>query len=161
MPSLSVINFFITEWQTGAAPEVTVSRLKRRTATRAHQTRRAVTFSTITFDLWGIFAIDFHRNKPKTIENNNLFKKIDFLKILDVRKALINRRFWCEYYHQGSGSHKIVSILLEIFLTVALHLPTGKAQKSTWVIRKRLNGLRMFIFYTSVTEKSWFHSIRC
>ena len=33
--------------------------------TCAHQTRRAVTFSTITLDLWGIFAIDFHRNKPK------------------------------------------------------------------------------------------------
>ena len=50
-----------------------------KTRTCAHQTRREVTFSTITLDLWGIFAIDFHRNKPKTIENNNLLKKIDFL----------------------------------------------------------------------------------
>ena len=47
-------------------------------ATCAHQTHRAVTFSTITLDLWRIFAIDFHRNKPKTIENNNLLKKNRF-----------------------------------------------------------------------------------
>ena len=54
------------------------AQLKQETATCAHQTRRAVTFSTITLDLWGIFAIDFHRNKPKTIENNNLLKKNRF-----------------------------------------------------------------------------------
>ena len=47
-------------------------------ATCAHETRRAVTFSTITLDLWGSFAIDFHRNKLKTIENNNVLKKNRF-----------------------------------------------------------------------------------
>ena len=36
----------------------------------------------------------------------------------------------CECYRRGSGSHEIVSILLEIVLTVTLHLSTGKAQKS-------------------------------
>ena len=32
----------------------------------------------ITLDLWGIFAIDFHRTEPKTIENNTLFTKNRF-----------------------------------------------------------------------------------
>ena len=79
--------------------------------------------------------------------------------ILNIFK--MNRRFLCECYRQGSGSHEIASILLEIVLTVALHLFTEKAQKSSWVKRKRLIRSRMFIFYTSVTEKSWFHSTRC
>ena len=34
----------------------------------------------------------------------------------------MNCRFWCECYRQGSGSHEIASILLEIVLTVALQL---------------------------------------
>ena len=68
----------------------------------------------------------------------------------------MNGSFWSECYRQGSGSHEIASILLEIVLTVRLHLSTEKAQKSRWVKRKRLNGSRMFIFYTSVTERSWF-----
>ena len=38
--------------------------------------------------------------------------------ILNIFK--MNRRYWCECYHQGSGSHEIASILLEIVLTVAL-----------------------------------------
>ena len=79
--------------------------------------------------------------------------------ILNIFK--INRRFLCECYCQGSGSHEIAFILLEIVLTVALHFSMGKAQKSRWVKRKRLNGSRMFIFYTSATEKSCFHSVRC
>ena len=66
----------------------------------------------------------------------------------------MNHHFLCECYRQGSGSHEIVSILLEIVSTVALNVSTGKAQKSRWVKRKRLNGSRMFIFYTSITEKS-------
>ena len=28
--------------------------------------------------------------------------------------CLMNRRIWCECYRQGSGSHEIASILLEI-----------------------------------------------
>ena len=67
---------------------------------------------------------------------------------------LISRRFWCEFYRQGSGSHEIASILREIVLTVALHLSVGKAQKSRWVKRKRLNGSRMFIF-TQASLKSF------
>ena len=74
---------------------------------------------------------------------------------------LMNRRFLCECYRQGSGSHEVASILLKIFLRVELHLFMGKAQKSRWVKKKRLNGSRMFIFYTSITENSWSHSIRC
>ena len=73
----------------------------------------------------------------------------------------MNGRFLCECYRQGCDSHEITSILLEIVLTVALNLSEEKAQKSRWVKRKRLNGSRMFIYYTSVTEKSWFLSIRC
>ena len=57
--------------------------------------------------------------------------------------------------------HEIASILLEIVLTVALYLSMGTTQKSRWVKRKRFNRSRMFIFYTSVTEKSWLYSIRC
>ena len=79
--------------------------------------------------------------------------------ILNIFK--MNRRFLCECYRQSSGSHQIASILLEIVLTVALHKSTENAQKSRWVKRKRLNESRMLIFYTSVTEKSWFLSIRC
>ena len=74
---------------------------------------------------------------------------------------LINRRCWCECYRRGSVSHEIASILLEVVFTVALHFSTGKAKKSRWVKRKRLDGSRIFIFYTSVTEESWFHMIRC
>ena len=37
----------------------------------------------------------------------------------------MNRRFLCECYRQGSGSHEIAFISLEIFLTVALQLSTG------------------------------------
>ena len=68
----------------------------------------------------------------------------------------IKGHFLCEYYRQGSGSHDITYILLEI----VLHLYTEKGQESRWVKRKRLNGSRMFIFYTSVTVYSWFLSIR-
>ena len=42
----------------------------------------------------------------------------------------MNRRFLCQCYLQGSGSHEIAFILLEIVSRVALHLSTGKAQKS-------------------------------
>ena len=72
--------------------------------------------------------------------------------ILNIFK--MNDRFLCECYRQSSGSHEIAWILLEIVLTVALHLSTEKGQKLRWVKRKRLNGSKMFIFYTSVTEKS-------
>ena len=43
---------------------------------------------------------------------------------------LIIGRFWGECYHQGSGSHAIASNLLEIVLTVALHLSTEKIKVS-------------------------------
>ena len=46
--------------------------------------------------------------------------------ILNIFK--MKRRFWCEYYRQGSGSREITSILLDVVLTVAVHLSMGKAQ---------------------------------
>ena len=58
----------------------------------------------ITLDLCGIFAIDFHRNKPKTIHKNNLLKKIDYLKILDVCKALILQMISVEINLRGGST---------------------------------------------------------
>ena len=73
----------------------------------------------------------------------------------------LNERSFFVCYRQGSGKHEIACILLEIVLTVALNLSTEKAQKSMCVKRKRLNGSRMFIFYTNVIKKSWILSISC
>ena len=83
-------------------------------------------------------------------KNSDLYE----LSVWILNIFLINGHFLCECYRQGSGSHDITYILLEIVLAVALHLYTEKGQKSRWVKRKCLNGSRMFIFYTSVTEKS-------
>ena len=66
----------------------------------------------------------------------------------------MNHRFLCECYRQGSGSHEIASILLEIVLTIVLHLSMGKARKSRCVKRKRLNESSEWMNFTQASLKN-------